>query len=99
MVCRLVTMKEWEILLSAAVHQLEVQRKVLDVPTTMVYVQIGKEILFKVIWFRHLECWYLFVVWLVCVVRGPTLCWNASKAEAPMSVGRRCLRMSERPSD
>ena len=95
----MVTMTGWDMLLSAAVHQLEVQRKVLDVPTTMVYVQIGKEVLFKVIWFRHLECWYLFVVWLVGVVRGPTLCWNASKAEAPMSVGRRCLRMSERPSD
>jgi hypothetical protein len=99
MVCRLVTMTGWEMLLSAAVHQLEVQRNVLDVPTTMVYVQIGKEVLFKVIWFRHLEYWYLFVVWLVGVVRGPTLCWNASKAEAPMSVVRRCLRMSERPSD
>jgi hypothetical protein len=73
MVCRLVTMKKWEILLSAAVRQLEVQRKVLDVPTTMVYVQIGKEILFKVIWFRHLECWYLFVVWVIRVVRGSNL--------------------------
>jgi hypothetical protein len=71
------------------VHQLEVQRSVLRIPTIMVYVQIGKEVLFKVISLRHLECWYLFVVWLVGVVRGPTLCWNASKAEAAVFISRR----------
>jgi hypothetical protein len=66
----------------------------------MAHIQIGKEVLFKVIWFRHLGCWYLFVRGLVSwSCEGPTLWWRACRTEAPISVDQRCLEMPERPLD